>query len=229
MLSFDALPNEFKNDAVKKYYDIIKTKKLTCFFKRFFDFVIALMVFIVFLPIYIVCAILIKCTSEGPVFYRQVRVGRYGKEFRIFKFRTMVVNADKIGTQITVGDRDPRITKVGYLLRKTRLDEFPQVLNVLCGDMCLIGARPEVPKYVDAYTDEMMATLLLAPGISGMASLEFKNENEMLEGKEDPEKCYIEEILPIKMGINLKYIENMSLWLDIKILVRTFIAVFKHD
>ena len=228
MKKFEQLPKQFQNDACKKYYDILKKKRVSLFFKRCFDFICALIIFVILFPVNFVVALLVKFTSKGPIFYRQVRVGRYGKEFRIFKFRTMVQNADKIGAQLTVGDRDPRITKVGYFLRKTRLDEFAQVINILLGQMCLIGARPEVPKYVDHYTDEMMATLLLSPGISGEASLRFKNENELLAQADDFEKCYIEEVLPEKMRINLDYLEKVSLWYDIKLLFRTFIVIFKH-
>lgn len=229
MKKFCDLPERFQNDDCKKYYDILKKKRVSLALKRAFDFVCALIIFIVLLPINLIVALLVKCTSKGPVFFRQVRVGRYGKEFKIFKFRTMVQNADKIGAQLTVGDRDPRITKVGYFLRKTRLDEFAQVINILLGQMSLIGARPEVPKYVDKYTDEMMATLLLAPGISGEASLRFKNENELLAQADDFEKCYIEEVLPEKMRINLEYLEKASIWYDIKLLCQTFIVIFKHD
>ena len=228
MKKFDQLPARLQNDAVRAYYDILAHKRCSLFFKRFFDLAVAVCVGIVMLLPMLVIGVVIKCTSAGPVFYRQVRVGRYGQEFRIFKFRTMVQNADQIGGQITVGDRDPRITGVGYFLRKTRLDEFPQILNILCGQMCLIGARPEVPKYVQQYTDEMLATLLLAPGISGEASLRFKNENELLAASDDPEQCYIQQVLPEKMRINLEYLLKLSVWYDIKLLVQTFIVIFKH-
>ena len=226
MRKFDELPERFQNEAVRKYYDILKKKRVSLFFKRVFDFVIALIIFIVLLPLNLVVGVLVKCTSEGPVFYRQVRIGRYGKPFRIFKFRTMVQNADKIGAQLTVGERDPRITKIGHFLRKTRLDEFAQVINILLGQMCLVGARPEVPKYVEQYSDEMMATLLLAPGISGEASLEFKDENELLAQADDFEQCYITQVLPEKMRINLEYLTKLSVWYDFKLLVRTFFAIF---
>lgn len=226
MRKFDELPERFQNEAVRKYYDILKKKRVSLFFKRVFDFVIALIIFIVLLPLNLVVGVLVKCTSEGPVFYRQVRIGRYGKPFRIFKFRTMVQNADKIGAQLTVGERDPRITKIGHFLRKTRLDEFAQVINILLGQMCLVGARPEVPKYVEQYSDEMMATLLLAPGISGEASLEFKDENELLAQADDFEQCYITQVLPEKMRINLQYLTKLSVWYDLKLLVRTFFAIF---
>lgn len=228
MRKFEMLPERFQNQAVRKYYDILKKKRVSLFFKRIFDFIIALIIFIVLLPLNLIVGLLVKCTSKGPVFYRQVRIGRYGKPFRIFKFRTMIQNADKIGAQLTVGERDPRITGIGHFLRKTRLDEFAQVINILLGQMSLIGARPEVPKYVEQYSDEMMATLLLAPGISGEASLRFKNENELLAQADDFEKCYVEEVLPEKMRINLEYIEKLSVWYDIKLLFRTFFAIFSR-
>ena len=229
MKRFEELPERFQNDECKKYYNLLKKKRVSLFFKRFFDIVVAFFVLLVFFIPFLIIALIIKCSSQGPVFYRQVRVGRYGKDFRIFKFRTMVQNADKMGAQLTVGERDPRITSVGHFLRKTRLDEFPQVLNILLGQMCLIGARPEVPEYVAVYDNAMMATLLLTPGISGEASLRFKNENELLAKADDFEKCYIEQVLPEKMRINLEYLEKLSVWYDIKLLCQTFIAIFKHD
>ncbi|HIZ16916.1 MAG TPA: sugar transferase [Firmicutes bacterium] len=215
-----------QNDEVKKYLPYLDGHRATFALKRFFDIFVCLLLLLITSPILIICGILVKCTSKGPVFYRQERVGRYDKAFRIFKFRTMVQNADKIGTKLTVGDRDPRITKFGHFLRKTRLDEFPQFLNVLAGHMSLVGPRPEVRRYVDAYTDEMMATLLVRPGITGMASIEFRNENDMLSGKDDPERYYIEEILPKKMQINLEYIKDISIKEDFLILCRTVKCAF---
>ena len=227
MLCFDKLPKEFKTDAVKPYYQQLEKKKITRFFKRFIDILFSLILFLILLPVNIVVAIIVKATSKGPIFYRQTRIGRYNKEFRIFKFRTMVENAEKLGTQITVGERDPRITKVGHFLRKTRLDEFPQLINVIMGDMSLVGTRPEVRRYVDEYLPEMYATLLLAPGISSLTSLEYRNESVLLEGREDPEEYYINTILPDKMKVNLEYISNLSVFQDLKILVLTALAIFK--
>lgn len=222
----EKLPPSMQNDEVRKYLPYLEKHGTVFALKRFFDILVCFLLLLITSPILIICGILVKCTSKGPVFYRQERVGRYDKTFRIFKFRTMVQNADKIGAKLTVGDRDPRITKFGHFLRKTRLDEFPQFLNVLAGHMSLVGPRPEVRRYVNAYTDEMMATLLVRPGITGMASIEFRNENDMLAGKEDPEKYYIEEILPKKMRINLEYIKDISVKEDFLILCRTVKCAF---
>ena len=161
------------------------------------------------------------------MFYLQKRIGRYGKPFSIIKFRTMVQNADQLGAQVTVGENDPRITKVGNALRTTRIDEFPQMINILKGDMSLVGTRPEVPRYVEKYTPEMMATLLLRPGASGEASLKYRYENDMLKDKEDPEAYYVDTILPDKMAVNLEYTGNFSLGRDVNILLRTVACVFK--
>ncbi len=224
---FEKLPTSMQNDSVKKYYDILENKRTVFAVKRFFDVFICALLLAITSPVLLICAILVKCTSKGPVFYRQERVGRYDTTFRIFKFRTMVQNADKIGTKITVGEKDPRITKFGSFLRKTRLDEFPQFINVLLGHMSLVGPRPEVRHYVNEYTNEMMATLLVRPGITGMASIEFRYENDMLDGKEDPEQYYIDVILPKKMNINLDYLKNISLKEDFLILCRTVACAFK--
>ena len=176
----------------------------------------------------LICAVLIKCTSSGPVFFRQVRVGRFNKDFRIFKFRTMHKDAEKMGAQITIGKRDPRITGVGHFMRKLRLDEIPQLFNILAGHMNLIGTRPEVRRYVDRYTNEMMATLLLCPGLTGAASIEYSDENALLDGADDPEIYYVNTILPQKMAINLKYLKEFSFWTDEKIIFKTAVVVFKN-
>jgi len=215
-----------QTEEVLAFYNILNKKKATLIAKRIFELICALFVLIIMSPFFLIIAVSIKLDSKGPVFFKQVRVARYNKDFKIFKFRTMVNDADKKGIQITVGG-DSRITRVGKILRKTRLDEFPQMINILIGDMSLIGTRPEVRKYVDHYTNEHMATLLLPPGVTGSASIAFKDENDMLSSSEDPEKTYINEILPIKMGINLEYVKNVSFWLDIKILLQTFACIFK--
>ncbi|MBQ6818638.1 MAG: sugar transferase [Clostridia bacterium] len=224
---FEKLPQDFQNDTIKPYFDYLQTRKVSLFFKRAMDIFVALAILTVSFPFLLVAGILVKATSEGPLFYMQKRVGLYGKEFAIFKFRTMVQNADKIGTQITVGEKDPRITKVGHFLRITRLDEFPQMLNVLKGDMTIIGTRPEVPRYVAHYTDEMKATLLLPPGASGAASIAYRKENEMLKDVEDPEAYYIDTILPDKMAINLAYLKSFSIWKDLALIFRTVLCVFQ--
>ena len=224
------IDNRFETEAVKKYRASIEKKKVSLFLKLLFDKVLALILLISLLPIILGIAIWIKLDSEGPVFYRQERITTYGRTFRIFKFRTMVKEADKLGTAVTQ-QNDPRISKVGHKLRKLRLDELPQLINVLVGDMSFVGVRPEVAKYVDKYTDEMNATLLLPAGITSPASIEYKNEDEVIEkfkgSGRSVDEIYVEEILPDKMKYNLKYIEEFSVINDIKIMVRTAIAVVK--
>lgn len=227
MKKFEDLPKEFQNDEVKKYYDILSEKKATLIIKKLLDFLIALIAFVILLPVFIILAAAVKFTSKGEIIFKQKRVGKYGKEFFVLKFRTMVTDAEKLGKQITVGERDPRITKIGHFLRKFRLDEFPQLINVIKGEMSFVGARPEVPHYVKCYTDEMMATLLLEPGITGTASIFFKDEAKMLEIEPDAEKCYINHILPKKMRLNLDYLKDLSVWYDIKLIFKTVFAVSK--
>ena len=183
--------------------------------KRLMDVVISGCALLVLWPLLLLIALAIKIDDPGPVFYRQVRVGRNGKEFRIFKFRTMVVDADKKGLQITVG-RDSRITRVGAFLRKTKLDELAQLLNVLAGEMSFVGPRPEVPKYVDLYTPYQRQVLLVRPGITDYASIAYRNENDLLEGAQDPERMYIDEIMPAKIELNMKYLHEISPLADIR-------------
>ncbi len=216
-----------QNEAVKPYFDYLQTRKCSLFFKRAMDIVVSLILLILMLPFMLVAGIAVKLTSKGPMFYLQKRIGLYGKPFSIYKFRTMVQNADKLGAHVTVGEKDPRITKVGHILRITRVDEFPQMLNVLKGDMTIIGTRPEVPRYVEQYTDEMKATLLMQPGASGAASIAYSKENEMLKDKENPEQYYIDTILPDKMAINLNYLREFSLWKDLVLIFRTVLCVFQ--
>ncbi len=172
-------------------------------------------------PIFVVLAIWIKLDSQGPVFYRQVRVGRGNKDFRLFKFRSMRVGADKQGL-ITIGGRDPRVTRSGYFIRKYKLDELPQLINVFLGDMSLVGPRPEVRKYVDMYTEEQLHVLDVRPGITDAASIAYRNENELLEQAENPDQYYIEVIMPDKLRINLEYVAHHSFWGDIRLIFRTF-------
>ena len=225
-----SIDNKFETEVVKKYRTSIEKKKISLFLKLFFDKVLALILLIPLSPIILGIAICIKLDSEGPVFYRQERITTYGRTFRIFKFRTMVKDADKLGTAVTQ-QNDPRISKVGHKLRKLRLDELPQLINVLIGDMSFVGVRPEVAKYVDKYTDEMNATLLLPAGITSPASIEYKDEDEVIEkfkgSGRSVDEIYVEEILPDKMKYNLKYIEEFSVINDIKIMIRTAIAVVK--
>ena len=223
---WENLDEWIRQPEVKEYYDILSRKKGSLFLKRIFDILIALILFIILLIPMIIIAVYIKTDSEGPVFYRQRRVTAYGKEFRIHKFRTMVTNAEKIGTAVTVGE-DPRITKAGHFLRKTRLDELPQLIDVLEGTMSFVGTRPEAVKYVKQYTPEMRATLLLPAGITSVASILYKDEAELLENAADPDKTYVEEILPEKMKYNLQSIRDFSLINDLKTMFATVGAVLK--
>ena len=193
--------------------------------KRTFDFLFALVLLLVLLPLLLVFALLVAFTSSGGAFFRQVRVGRGGIDFRLLKFRTMRPDSEAHG-QLTIGGRDPRITSVGYFLRKTKLDELPQLWNVLKGDMSVVGPRPEVPKYVAMYTPEQRAVLLLRPGITGMASIDHIDENELLAQAADPERAYIEEVMQAKLVLDLKYVKERSFWLDLRIILATVGKVF---
>lgn len=228
IIKWDKLPEEMKTEEVRKYYDILKKKKVSLFFKRLFDFFVSLIMLIILSPIFLILAIAIKIDSRGPVFYRQLRVTQYGKKFRIFKFRTMVNNADKIGAHVTV-DGDSRITRVGKFIRKCRLDEVSQLIDVLRGTMSFVGTRPEAVKYVDKYTPEMMATLLLPAGVTSLASIYYKDEGELLSGAEDTDKTYVEEILPAKMKYNLRAIEKFSFFGEIKVMFMTVFAVLGKE
>lgn len=189
--------------------------------KRFFDIIASGCGLLVLSPIFLIMAIWIKLDSKGPVFYRQVRVGRHDKDFRIFKFRSMRVGADK-GSLVTIGGRDPRITRSGYFIRKYKLDEFPQLINVFKGEMSLVGPRPEVRHYVDYWTSEQMHVLDVRPGITDPASIKFRNENELMEKAEDPEDYYINVIMQEKIRLYLEYVQNASFWYDIKLVFQTF-------
>ena len=189
--------------------------------KRLFDIFASGLGLLFLSPLFLVMAIWIKLDSSGPVFYRQVRVGRGNKDFRIFKFRSMKVGADKLGL-ITVGGHDPRITRSGYFIRKYKLDEFPQLINVFIGDMSLVGPRPEVRKYVDMYTPEQMHVLDVRPGVTSLASIRYRNENELLDKAEDPDQFYIDVIMQDKLAIDLEYVQNASFWYDIKLIFMTF-------
>jgi hypothetical protein len=229
LIKYKDLPKEFQNNAVKKYYEIVSRKKTSLLFKRIFDIIFSILILLIlFIPI-IIISIAIKLDSNGSVFYRQERVTQYGKKFRIFKFRTMVTNADKIGTLVTVKS-DVRITKVGKFLRKYRLDEFPQIFNILIGDMSFVGTRPEVTKYVEKYSDYMYATLLLPAGLTSYSSINYKDEDEIisehLKDNENIDDIYVNYILPDKMKYNIEYIEKFSFLYDIKIMFKTFLSVF---
>lgn len=195
--------------------------------KRFFDIVASGLGLLVLSPLFLIIAIWIKLDSKGPVFYRQVRVGWHNIDFRIFKFRSMRVGSDK-GSLVTIGGRDPRVTRSGYWIRKFKLDELPQLINVFIGDMSLVGPRPEVRHYVDYWTPEQMRVLDVRPGITDPASIKFRNENELMEQADDPEKYYIEVIMQEKLKLYLEYVKNHSFWGDIGLIFKTFWAIIKE-
>lgn len=226
MRKWNDLPKEMQVEQVKKYYEILQCHKGSLLAKRIFDIIVASLLVVILSPILLFLSILIKIDSPGPVMFRQVRVTTYGKPFRIFKFRTMVNNADKIGTQVTTKG-DSRVTRMGKMLRGCRLDELPQLFNVLKGEMSFVGTRPEVEKYVAHYTDEMKATLLMPAGITSRASIEYKDGERLLESAENADEVYIHQVLPEKMKYNLRAIEKFSFWDDIKTMFATVIAVIK--
>ena len=221
---WEELPEDMRTDEVREYYDILSRRRVSLFIKRIFDIIVALILLIIISPVLLIVALAVALDSPGGVFYRQVRVTQYGKEFRIHKFRTMVSGADKIGSLVTVG-ADARITKVGAFLRKYRIDELPQLIDVLQGNMSFVGTRPEVPKYVNKYSKEMKATLLLPAGITSEASICYKDEAELLEGAEDVDKVYVEQVLPGKMKYNLESIKKFSFLGEIGMMFKTVAAV----
>ena len=206
--------------------NVLRERSVHLALKRLMDIVVSGCALAVLGPVLLLIAIAIKIDDPGPVFYRQVRVGRGGKTFRIFKFRTMVVDADKKGLAITVG-RDNRITRMGAFLRKTKLDELAQLINVFTGEMSFVGPRPEVPKYVDMYTPYQRQVLLVRPGITDYASIAYRNENDLLAGVDDPEKMYIEKIMPDKIELNMKYLREISPLADIRLILSTIVAVIR--
>lgn len=224
MKKWDLLPEAMKTEEVKPYYLALKKKTGSLIVKRLFDIIVSLILLILLSPVFLVISIMIKTDSKGPVMFRQVRVTQYGKTFRIFKFRTMVTDAEKLGTQVTV-DNDSRITKTGNRLRKCRLDEIPQLLNILKGEMSFVGTRPEVEKYVNCYTPEMMATLLLPAGVTSTASIAYKDEDRLLKDAVSPDDVYVKQILPEKMKYNLEYLKNFGFFYDIRVMIRTVTAV----
>lgn len=188
--------------------------------KRIFDVTASGIGLVLLSPLFIILAIWIKIDSKGPVFYRQTRVGRNNRDFKLFKFRSMRPNADR-GSLITIGERDPRVTRSGYFIRKYKLDELPQLINVFCGDMSLVGPRPEVRKYVDMYTPEQMRVLSVRPGITSLASIRYRNENAILAASDDPLRTYVEVVMPDKLKIDLEYVDNANLWNDIRLIFNT--------
>ena len=224
--SWQELPNDMQCEAVRPYYDILASKRRDLMLKSVFDRLMAAVLLVVLSPIFLLLAVWIKLDSEGPVFFRQERVTQYGKSFRIYKFRTMVQNAEQLGTQVTSKD-DMRVTSVGQALRKCRLDELPQLINILEGTMSFVGTRPEVPRYVAAYTDEMKATLLLPAGVTSVASIRYKDEDILLDAADDVDDCYIHNVLPAKMEWNLRSLKEFAFIGELKVMVETVLAVIR--
>lgn len=224
--NWNELPEYMRTDEVRPYYDLLQKKKISLFLKRVFDIVVSLIMIILCSPILLIISILIVKDSKGGVFYRQERVTQYGRVFRIFKFRTMVKNADQIGTQVTVSN-DSRITKIGSKLRNCRLDELPQLFNIFLGDMTFVGTRPESVHYVKSYTNEMYATLLLPAGVTSEASIQYKDEADLLDQADDVDSVYINEVLPEKMRYNLNSIKEFSFFKEIATMFRTVFAVLR--
>lgn len=228
LAKWDKLPAEMRCDEVRKYYDILAKRRGQLALKRCFDLTVALILFVFLAIPMAVIAIMIKLDSKGPVLYRQERVTTNGKHFRIHKFRTMVSNADKIGSAVTVGN-DSRITRVGAKLRSLRLDELPQLFDVIYGDMSFVGTRPEAVKYVEKYKPEYMATLLMPAGITSEASIRYKDEDKLLNAADDVDKVYIEDVLPAKMKWNLESVEKFNFFRDLLTMPRTVFAVLGKD
>lgn len=220
------LPDYMRTPEVREYYDIISKRKKSLIMKRIFDVLISSLMLLILSPIMLIIAVMIKIDSKGPVFFRQQRITRYGNTFRIFKFRSMVTDAEKLGAQVTSGN-DSRITHMGRLLRKGRLDEIPQLINILKGEMTFVGTRPEVKRYVDCYDNEMYATLLLPAGLTSRTSIEYKDEDKLLEGAEDVDAVYVSEILPAKMKYNLENVRSFSMTSDMATMFATFVAVLR--
>lgn len=225
---WEELPTFMQTEEVRPYYEKLSRKWFSLFVKRIFDFAVSSVMLVILSPALLVLAVMIKMDSEGPVFYRQERITQYGRKFRIYKFRTMVINADKIGSLVTVGE-DPRITKIGKRLRGCRLDELPQLINIWKGEMTFVGTRPEVEKYVKKYTPEMMATLLLPAGVTSEASIQYKDEDKLLAdvSGEDADRVYVEKILPEKMKWNLEEIKKFGFFREIGTMVKTVVAVMR--
>ena len=224
---WEKLPENMQTEEVRPYWEKLRKRNWNLFWKRVFDIFVSLFMLILLLPLFLILSIAIKIDSKGPVFYRQVRVTQYGKEFRIHKFRSMTVGADK-GSLVTVKG-DARVTKVGKFIRKCRLDEVSQLIDVLQGNMSFVGTRPEVPKYVEMYSPEMMASLLLPAGVTSEASILYKDEAELLDSAEDSDKVYVEEVLPAKMYYNLKEITKEGIFHDIKVMFMSFFAVLGKE
>ena len=230
LVEWERLPKRMRNESVRPYYDRLRVRKKDLAAKRAMDVAAGAVLTVILSPVMLILAAAIKVDSRGPVFFRQERITQYGRSYRIFKFRTMVADADKKGPAVTTSG-DSRITRMGRLLRKCRLDELPQLFNVLAGDMSFVGTRPEVKKYVEAYTEEMCATLLLPAGITSRTSIAYKDEDEVMEKylKEGGtvDEVYIRHVLPEKMRYNLEYLKNFSIAGDIKVMIDTVFAVIR--
>ncbi len=227
LTKWENLPNRMKNDDVLYYYRILKKKRKSLIIKRIFDIICSGILIIILCPVFLILSLAIKIDSKGEIVFKQKRVTKCGKIFNIYKFRSMIHDAEKFGTQVTKRN-DNRITKVGKVIRKFKLDELPQLFNIFTGDLSFVGVRPEVPKYVQKYTNEMMATLLLPAGVTSITSIAFKNEEEILNKFNDTEKAYINVVLPQKMVTNLEYIKDFNFFYDLKIMFMTLIAVIKR-
>jgi len=225
IVRWEKLPDKMKNEYIKPYYEHLEKQKFNLILKRGFDIIFSLILLILLSPIMLLLMIVIPLESKGGPFFIQKRITQYNRSFNIIKFRTMKKHNLDSASQITV-QNDQRVTKVGKLIRNIRLDEISQLINVLLGDMTFVGTRPEVPKFVNAYSPEMYATLLLPAGVTSQASIQFRNEEELLDASDNPEQTYIEDVLPQKMKINLDYVENFSLLNDFKIIIQTLKLLF---
>lgn len=223
---WDDLPKNMQTEAVRPYYDMLKKRKISLLFKRVFDIIGSIIMLVIFSPIMIILSIAIVLDSKGGVFFRQERITQYGRKFYIHKFRTMVANAENLGSQVTVSN-DMRVTKVGAKIRKYRLDELPQLIDILQGNMSFVGTRPEVTKYVERYTPEMLATLLLPAGVTSEASIKYKDEERLLENADNADEVYINKVLPEKMEYNLRSLDEFNFFSELGIMIKTVLAVIK--
>lgn len=225
-MKYDQLPQQFQNEYCREVYNKLHKKNIYFLIKRIFDINLSLLMIFGFSFLLIIISLMIKMNSKGPILYKQVRITKNMKEFKIWKFRTMIIDADKVGTLVTV-DGDKRITSIGKVLRKYRIDELPQLFNVLFGQMSFVGPRPEVKKYVDEYNDEMFSTLLIKAGITCPASIEYKDEDKLLNNSSNVDETYVKEVLPGKMKYNFDYIDKLSLCCDLKCMINTGLKVLK--
>lgn len=226
MKRWEELPEAMRNEEVLRYYNVLSGRRGALRVKRIFDLIMSVVLIVILWPVMVLIGIAVKITSPGEIIFRQTRVTTYGKRFQIYKFRTMAAGAPGQGSQVTVSG-DSRVTGIGRFLRKVRLDELPQLFNIVKGEMSFVGTRPEVEKYVECYSDKMYATLLMPAGVTSKASIEYKDEEHLLSEKKDVDEIYVNEILPAKMEYNLRYLEEYSFFRDIKILFQTLTAVVR--